>query len=60
MSTTELIDHIRRAPSHKLAHELVCAKRILVERGSNEKVIKSFFDFVFKLRSKDRAASVRA
>ena len=60
MSTTQLIDQVRKAPSHKIAHELICAKRILVARGSTEVAIKRFIDFVLKLRSQDRAASVRA
>jgi hypothetical protein len=60
MSTTDLINLVRAAPSHKLALELVHAKRILVARGGTDTVVKSFVDFVFKLRAKDRAASVRA
>jgi hypothetical protein len=60
MSTTDLINQVRLAPSHKLAHELVCAKRILVARGSTDVAVKRFVEFVFKLRAQDRAAFVRA
>lgn len=60
MSTTDLIDQVRRAPSHKLAHELICAKRVLAARGSDGVVVTRFVEFVLGLRAKDRAAMVRS
>jgi hypothetical protein len=57
VKTFDLIDQVRKAPTHKLAKELISAKRVLIARGGTEVSVKRFVDFVFKLRAKDRAGT---
>lgn len=60
MSTADLINQVRHAPSHKLAHELTCAKRILVARGITDAGVTRFVEFSLGLRAKDRLQMARA